>query len=154
MAYTTRVCNISDFGVRAPTRALRRVLCGRLWSTPRLLLRWLCFLCGFDRDGSGADLSVATARSNGCRVEGQLDSDGVDVDGVFWSLRNMVELILVVCCCPCLVAAVAYVTKAHLRVLDVLDDCKDALMVCAMLEIARHARTCCCGFLSFSSECC
>jgi hypothetical protein len=87
-------------------------------------------------------------------VEGQLDSDGVDVDGVFWSLRNMVELILVVCCCPCLVAAVAYVTKAHLRVLDVLDDCKDALLVCAMLEIARHARTCCCGFLSFSSECC
>ena len=117
-------------------------LCSRLWSTPRLLLRWGCFPCAFDRDCSGADLSVAAARSNGCRVEGQLDSDGLDVDGVFWSLRSMIELILIVCCCPCLVAAVAYVTKAHLRILDVLDDCKDALLVRANCSgIVRHART-------------
>ncbi len=94
---------------------------------------------------------AATAKSNGCRVEGQMDSNGIDVDGVFWSLRNMIEVIVFVCCCPCVFAAAVYVAKAHVCILDALEDCKDALHVRANCppNHVHSTRACCCSLLSF-----
>lgn len=74
-----------------------------------------------------------------------MDSDGIDVDGVFWSLRNMIKATLFVCCCPCLFAAALHVTKAHVCILDALEDCMDALMVrvSCPLDHVHYARACC-----------
>ena len=74
-------------------------------------------------------LCHSAAKSNGCRIEGKIDSDGIDVNGEFWSIRNLVKLVLFICCCPCICAAVLYATGANLVILDKLDDCQDALMV-------------------------
>jgi hypothetical protein len=48
---------------------------------------------------------------------------------VFWSIRNMVMMVLFVCCCPCVVWGVLYATGLYRCLFNVLEDCKDALVV-------------------------
>lgn len=134
MAYITRVCSISDIGVRARTRASLRsgygpLLLSAAFAFPQLLLAAMVLLLG------------CTAKANGCRVEGKFDSDGVDVLGVFWPIRSMIKLILFICCCPCVCAAAIYSSGLYECIIDALDDAKDALQVCMLSSGSGSLRT-------------
>ena len=49
------------------------------------------------------------------------------MNGVFWSLRNLLELILFLCCCPCVCAVALRALRMNPCVVDALDDCQDAV---------------------------
>ena len=48
------------------------------------------------------------ARARGCHVENLVDSAGVEIDGVFWSLRSIIATILLCCLTPLLVGVCCY----------------------------------------------